>query len=141
MFRPIAPFTAALLAALGLAACTPAPSPAVPELRAQFKPGYPLGEAVKALKARNTTFSVMSAAECETMARQSALAAELRPRLSPLFHWHGLCASTHCTPTNCLHPHRRYISNPNTRITSGKSTHRCACCTACRVWAKTADCA
>ncbi|WP_374266784.1 hypothetical protein [Zoogloea sp.] len=86
MFRPIAPFTAALLAALGLAACTPAPSPAVPELRTQFKPGYPLGEAVKALKARNTTFSVMSAAECETMARQSALAAELRPRGGPCIY-------------------------------------------------------
>lgn len=74
--RPIATLAAVAL----LAACTPAPSPLVPELRAQFRPGLPLVDAIAALKARNTTFSVRSLTECETLARQSALATTLRPQ-------------------------------------------------------------
>jgi hypothetical protein len=75
--------TAVLLAALALAGCEEPPSPLVPELKQQFGPGYPLADAIQNLKARNTTLSVHSRSECESLARSNTMTSRLRPGGGP----------------------------------------------------------
>lgn len=79
-FRAIA---APLLAALALASCEEPPSPLVPELQQQFRPGYPLADAIQSLKARNATLSVYNRSECESLARANTMTSRLRPGGGP----------------------------------------------------------
>ena len=68
------------LSALVLAACGAAPSPLVPQLREQFRPGMTQAVAEAALHARGTTYSVRNPAECAELANRSAMTAQLQPR-------------------------------------------------------------
>ncbi|WP_153159779.1 hypothetical protein [Zoogloea sp. 1C4] len=79
-FRAI---SAALLAALALAGCEEPPSLLVPELQQQFRPGYPLADAIQSLKARNATLSVHNRSECESLARANTMSSRLRPGGGP----------------------------------------------------------
>lgn len=79
-FRAIA---ATLLAALTLAGCEEPPSPLVPELQQQFRPGYALADAIQSLKARNATLSVHNRSECESLARTNTMTSRLRPGGGP----------------------------------------------------------
>lgn len=74
---------AVLATTLLITACSDAPSPLVPELRNQYKSGYPLDKAIDDLKARNTTFAVHDKGECETLARAQTMSIQLRPQGGP----------------------------------------------------------
>lgn len=78
------PTAAALvLTTLILTACEAPPSTLVPELRQQFQPGLTQAAAETALRARGTTFSIRSPAECAELANRSAMASQLPPRGGP----------------------------------------------------------
>jgi hypothetical protein len=55
----------------------------IAELRQEFQPGLPLARAQELLKARNTTFSVRSATECEALVKEARTAVNLAPRGGP----------------------------------------------------------
>ncbi|MRR51785.1 MAG: hypothetical protein EG825_12890 [Rhodocyclaceae bacterium] len=55
----------------------------VAELRKEFQPGLPLARAQELLKARNTTYSLRSAAECEALVKEARTAVNLAPRGGP----------------------------------------------------------
>ena len=74
---------ALLIACATLAACTAAPAPLVPQLRQALQPGVSLAAAEAELKRHNTTWSVKTAAECDALGRQSAMAAQLPARGGP----------------------------------------------------------
>ena len=73
----------AALATLALGACTPAPSPLIPQLRGALTPGVTLAAAEAKLRRHGTTYSIKSAAECDELGRRSAMAAALPARGGP----------------------------------------------------------
>lgn len=80
-FRPT--LAAILVATFALAGCEAPPSPLVPELQQQFKPGHALADAIQSLKARNATLSIHNRSECESLARASTMSSRLRPGGGP----------------------------------------------------------
>lgn len=79
-------------------ACTPAPSPLLPTLKAEFRPGLALTDAVRLLDTHGTTHSEKSAAECQALLDRSPNSAQLPPRGGPCIFgkiplsksWYGL---------------------------------------------------
>lgn len=55
----------------------------VAQLHRDFQPGLAIAQAQELLKARNATFSVRSAGECETLVKEARTAVNLTPRGGP----------------------------------------------------------
>ena len=83
MLKTCTPRALAVLATAALGACTQAPSPLVPQLRAALPPGVTLAAAETELRRHATTYSIKTAAECDEIGRKSAMAAQLPARGGP----------------------------------------------------------